>query len=211
MGTEKANNNTIVTNNQKRINALKKYVTNSKTEIPVSGEVLKPAQVISVFQDSLDTRAAVTATQASYKSALADRVNAEVKRQATDDALKGWVLNRFGADSAEAHEFGYSARKSPVLSAAERATAVLQNHATRQARGTMGKKAKLKIKGTLVAPTVPAAPASVAAPAAVVPVTAAPAVKPVVSVPVAAPVAAAPAAAPVATPVVNAPAAGGSA
>lgn len=207
MGTLKASNATVVTNNQKRILALKKYVTNSKTEIPISGEVLKPAQVISVFQDSLDTRAAVTATQAAYKSALADRVDAESKRQATDEALKAWVLNRFGADSAEAHEFGYSARKVPVLSAAERANAVLLNHATRLARGTMGKKAKLKIKGTLVAPTAPAAPASVPAPAAVAPVTAAPAVKPAVNAPVAAPIAAAPAAAPV----INAPAAGGSA
>ncbi|MGO8997114.1 MAG: hypothetical protein ACLQVI_27680 [Polyangiaceae bacterium] len=142
MGTQKISNDTVITNNQKRILALKKYVTNSKTEIPISGEVLKPAQVIAVFQNSLDTRAAVTATQAGYKSALAARTTAETKRQATDDSLKAWVLNRFGANSTEAHEFGYSARKTPVVSAADRANAVLLNQATREARGTMGKRQK---------------------------------------------------------------------
>jgi hypothetical protein len=214
MGKLKVKNDTVVTNNTKRISALKKYVTNSKTEIPVGGETLKPAAVIAVFQDSLDTRAAVTATQAGYKSALAARLAAEEKRIVADDALKGWVLNTFGANSAEAGEFGYAPRKAPVVSAADRANAVLLAKATRKARGTMGPKAKLSIKGTLVAPTAPAAPANSAAAAAVVPSIVAPVATPVVhaapastAVPAPTPVAAAPAAAPA----VNAPAAGGSA
>ncbi len=53
MGTSKISNSTIVTNNTKRIAALKKYVTSSKTEIPIGGAVLKPADVVAVFQDSL--------------------------------------------------------------------------------------------------------------------------------------------------------------
>jgi hypothetical protein len=163
--TTKINNSTIVTNNTKRISAMKKYVT-SKTEIPIGGAVLKPAQIIAVFQNSLDKRAAVTATQAEYRSAVAERVEAESTLQATDDSLKQWVLNRFGANSAEAIEFGYSARRTPAVSAAVRATAVQLNKATRLARGTIRKQDKLKIKGTLVAPTAPAAPANDAAPAA---------------------------------------------
>jgi hypothetical protein len=212
MGTMKISNETAVTNNTKRIAAMKKFVTNSKTEIPIGGEVLKPADVIAVFQDSLDTRAAVTATQGSYKEALADRETAEQKRAVTDEGLKAWVLNRFGATSAEAHEFGYAARKVPEVSAAERANAVLLNHATRAARGTRGPKAKLKIKGTLVVPTAPAAPASVTVPVTAVSAPVMAVAQPVVNAPVA-PVAAAPAVAPAAAaaPVVNAPAAGGNA
>jgi hypothetical protein len=213
MGTMKIRNDTVVTNNNKRIAALKKYVTSSKTEIPIGGAKLKPADVIAVFQDSLDTRAAVTATQGSYKEALASRASAEQKRAVTDESLKQWVLNWFGVSSAEAHEFGYAARKVPDVSAATRANAVLLNHATREARGTKGPKAKLKIKGTLVAPTAPAAPASVAAPAAAVSAPPVMAVaQPVVNAP-AATVAAAQAAAPApaVAPVVNAPAAGGNA
>jgi hypothetical protein len=204
MANSKFNNDSIVTNNTKRIGGMKKYVTNSKTEIPVGGEVLKPADVIAIFQDSLDTRAAVTAAHAQYKSALADRATAEAKRSVADEALKGYVLQRFGANSAEAHEFGYSARKVPVLSAEARATAVAANKATREARGTMGRRAKLKIKGAPVAPTAPAAPAITPPAHAVVPVSAATAPVPAPT----APAAVANGAAAAATPAVNAPAAG---
>ena len=208
MGTMKIRNDTVVTNNNKRIAALKKYVTSSKTEIPIGGAKLKPADVIAVFQDSLDTRAAVTATQGSYKEALASRASAEQKRAVTDESLKQWVLNWFGVSSAEAHEFGYAARKVPDVSAATRANAVLLNHATREARGTKGPKAKLKIKGTLVVPTAPAPPADVAAPVAAVSAPVMAAAKPAINAP-GATVAATPAPGPV--PVVNAPAAGGNA
>ena len=63
----KTSSNTVVVNNTKRISALKKYVTNAKTEIPIGGQVLKPADLIAVFQGSLDKRAAVTAAHAEYK------------------------------------------------------------------------------------------------------------------------------------------------
>ncbi len=234
----KINNDTTVTLYAKRIGAMKKYVSNQKSEIPVGGEVLKPSGVLQAFQDCLDVRTAVSVTHAAYKSALADRVEADERFRVTDEAMKGWVLNRFGVGSTEAIEFGYSVRKAPAVSAADRATAVLLNQATRKARGTMGKREKLKIKGTLDVPTAPAAPAIVSAPAAATSATAAPTAGAAVHAPVAAPavmtgsapavvtgsapvaapvitaVAApvvAPIAAPVAAPVVNAPAAGGSA
>ena len=78
----------------------------------------------------------------STSERVADRVEAEQDLQATDDALKQWVLNRFGAKSTEAVEFGYSPRKNASVSAAARAKAVLLNQATREARGTMGKRQK---------------------------------------------------------------------
>ena len=148
----KINNATIVNNNTKRILAMKKHVTSSTTEIPIGGELLQPAQVIAVYQNSLDSRATVTAMLAGYKAALVERARTEAKLGVTEDALKGWVLNRFGVDSAEALEFGFSPRKKAEVSAADRANAVLLGHATRKARGTMGKKKRLKIKGTRVVP-----------------------------------------------------------
>jgi hypothetical protein len=189
MANSKISNANVITNNGKRISSLKKYVTNSKTEIPIGGERFKPADLIAVFQESLDTRAAVTATQGAYKKALVAKEDAEGKRAEIDDALKVWVLAWFGADSVEAHEFGYAARKKAVMTADERAAAVAANLATRVARGTKGPKQRLKIKGAPVASTAPAAPASNAA--AAVPAPAPHAVTP--------------------TPAVNAPAAGGNA
>ena len=85
----------------------------------------------------------------------------------------------------EAHDFGYSARKVASTSAATKANAVLLNLATRKARGTMGKKEKLKIKGTLVIPT----EAAHAPPPIVSPPPPAPAVAPPAPVAVVAPLA----------------------
>lgn len=147
MSSAKNSNNAIVTNSNKRISAMKKYVTNAKTEIPIAGQVLKPAEVISVFQDDLDNRAAVVTTKAAYGAAVVARTESSQTCQVTDDALKAWVLNRFGATSAEAKEFGYAPRKKPTMSAQERAEAVEANQATRKARGTMPRKEKEKSRG----------------------------------------------------------------
>jgi hypothetical protein len=124
---------------------------------------VKPATIVAVFQKSLDTRAEVTVSAAAYKASLAERGAAESDRASYDDGLKAWVLNRYGADSPEAHEFGYAARKVSVKSAATKAQAVALNAATRKARGTVGKKEKLKIKGSIDAPQ-PAVAAPAAAP-----------------------------------------------
>ena len=158
----KTSNDSIVSSDTKRVGALKKYLAKVRTEIPVDGKLLKPAGVTALFQASLDTQAAVTAARAAYKAALAACDEAKDQRKRADDALKSWVLNRFGADSVEAHEFGYSARKIGEVSAADRANAVLLSAATRKARGTMGKRQKEKIKGTLgtvaAPPTSPPSP-----------------------------------------------------
>ena len=174
----RGNNDATVNQNTKRIEAMQKYVTNAKTEIPIGGAVLKPADVIGIFQDDTDNRKEVAVTKAAYGSAVAKRTASELKRQVADEALKGWVLNRFGETSTEAKEFGYAPRKRAAVTAEKRANAVKLNEATRQARGTVGKKQKLAIKGTLPAAPPAAAPPPVTA-AVGTPTVAAPAASPV--------------------------------
>jgi hypothetical protein len=137
---------------------VQKYLATEKAEIPVNGVLLKPAGVIKVYQRSLKARADVVACQAAHKGALTAREAAEADRLAADENLKAWVLGRFGAGSVEASEFGFAPRKAPTVSAATRARAVEQNLATREARGTRGKKQRLEIKGVIPTPTAPAAP-----------------------------------------------------
>jgi hypothetical protein len=178
---KKIDNVTVVARNTQIINATKKHVTNSKTEIPVGGEMVKPATLIAVFQASNDTRTDVVSAYGAYKAALEARENAEATRATYDEAMKAWVLNRFGGNSQEAHDFGYAPRKVTTPSVATKAQALLLNAATRKARGTMGPKAKLKIKGTLAVPAVVSVPTT--APAAMaqpVPVTAHVTIAPVV-------------------------------
>jgi len=160
--------------------------------------ILKPAQVISVFQDSLDTRAAVTATQASYKSALADRVNAEVKRQATDDALKDGYSTGSAPTAPKPTSLGTRHGRAPCC---RRGASDRRLAESRHAPGARhdGQEGEAQNQGDAGRPHRAGGPGERGGARGLAPVTAAPAVKPVVSVPVAAPVAAAPAAAPVAT------------
>jgi hypothetical protein len=143
----------------RRLAAMKKYVKGRKVTIPLAGKLLTPVQVAAIFQDVLDTQAAVAQTLAAYKGAITARDAAEKRGLAADEAMKSWMLQLFGDGSTEATEFGYAARKKPQISAEDRAKAVELRLATREARGTRGKKQKLKIRG-VVPPIAASEPAS---------------------------------------------------
>jgi hypothetical protein len=162
MSTLKSNS-VIVALITARIAAIVKYLTSEKAPIPVNGALMTPSALVKLYQKSLKARGDVAAGLAAHKGALKARDEAEAERLAADETLKAWVLGRFGAGSAEAGEFGFAPRKVATVSAAARARAVEQNRATREARGTVGKKKKLAIKGVLPTPTAPAAPAAPAA------------------------------------------------
>jgi hypothetical protein len=184
------------------VNAIGKYL-GAKDEIFVGGEQMKATDVAALYQDALDTRSAAVTAKGDYKSALAGRDAAEDKRLAADVALESYVVQRFGATSTQAHDFGFAPKKVAGKSAVTKAKAVLQGQATREARGTTSKKAKQQIKGTLSpaaaaalealagqsAPAAPVAASPVAAPVAALPVAVPPATLPVAAPAVAAPVA----------------------
>ncbi len=140
-----------------RIRALKTLP--AKTQIALGGVLYKVTAVIAIYQAILDNQAALIKSRAQVAADLAARRLAETKREAIEFGLKVWVLNHLGADSNAASEFGYAAPKRAAKSAEAVANAVKLAKATREARHTMGKRAKLKIKGTLDVPTAPAAPA----------------------------------------------------
>jgi hypothetical protein len=177
--TSKPNNATVIDKATQRLTALKKYVTSAKTEIPIDGVAQKVSQVIAIYQNCLDTRAALSTKRAETKAAMGERTDAEASRRAADRALKAWVINTFGASSQQAIDFGFPPPKVPARTVETKANAVALGKATRVARHTMGPKKRLEIKGTLPVSTAPAAPANntvqAAAPASTVvpPVTAA--------------------------------------
>ncbi len=139
---------TVVSSCAARISAIKKHLV-AKDQVFVGGEEVEASSLIGVYQEALDTRAATVTAKGEYASSLAARNAGEAKRLEADAALQPYVFQRFGANSTEAHDFGFYPRKVTEKSVAVRAKASLLGQATRQARGTMGKKAKLKIKGSL--------------------------------------------------------------
>ncbi len=136
------NNDTVVNQLTKRINGIAKYMKAEKAEIAVNGELVKPARLQAMYQSSLDARQAVAAGHATYLAAIKDRDEGEAVRLAADESLKAFVLGRYGAGSTEANEFGFAPRKKADVPVATRARAVVLNKATRDARGTVGRKKK---------------------------------------------------------------------
>jgi hypothetical protein len=172
---KKIASNVVVNECSQRVSAIKKYL-GAKDELFVNGEQVRATAVALVFQEALDTRAAAVTAKGDYKSALAARDEAEANRLSADAALQPYVMQRFGADSTEAHDFGYAPRKVADKTVMSKAKATLLNTATREARGTTSKKAKQQIKGALTPETAaalnalsgstPAASGSTASPAA---------------------------------------------
>jgi hypothetical protein len=179
---KKISSNAVVSACLQRVSATKKYL-GAKDMVFVGGEQMKASDVTQVYQDALDTRAAAVTAKGDYKSALEARDAAEAKRLAADAALQPYVVQRFGATGTEAHDFGFSPRKSADKTAVSKAKAALLGRATRDARGTMSTKAKQQIKGTLS----PEAAAALGALSGSTPAAAAPAVTAVAPSPAAAP------------------------
>jgi hypothetical protein len=145
---KKVASKTVVAACTQRVAAIEKYLS-AKDEVFVGGEAMKATDLTQVYQEALVKRAAAITAKGEYKSALAARDAAEAKRLAVDVALQPYVLQRFGANGTEAHDFGYAPKKVGEKSAVKKAKAVLLNKATRDARGTTSRKAKQEIKGAL--------------------------------------------------------------
>jgi hypothetical protein len=143
----------------RRIRALREHVA-ADTEIGIGGVRYKASEIVAAFQAILDAQAALVRSRAQVEVDLSARRAVEAKGAAFEFPLKTWVLNYLGASSQAATEFGYFAPKKATKSPDDVAKAVKRAAATRVARRTMGKKEKLKIKGSLEGPATSAPPAS---------------------------------------------------
>jgi hypothetical protein len=126
-----------------RLIGIEKYVLDPKTTIDIDGKTYTLAQLKAVYQDELDVRV--------LKALLTKRARVHAQRLAADRALKPWVLNKFGGKSGQPLEFGFPPAKVTVLTSDQKLRAVELRKATRDARRTMGKRQKEKIKGVLPA------------------------------------------------------------
>jgi hypothetical protein len=129
-----------------RIAGLRQY-TKGVATISVKGTQYKPAVLIAVYQKCIDTRTALAAIRAQETAALAARDQADAARKAVDASVLGWAVEVYGPNSPQALTFGYVAPNPAKPTVDTRAKAVAKAKATREARGTAGKKQKKKITG----------------------------------------------------------------
>jgi len=151
------------TNKTTRADAIRKVLAGLTKYYPsvnltLAGTSYKPAALQTLLQSDIDANDASTLARAAWLEAVTEARSTD---QATDTVLRGikaQVTAQYG-DAPNAStvfaDFGYSPRKQATQTVAEKATAAAQSKATREARGTLGPKAKLRIKGT-VTTTAPA-------------------------------------------------------
>jgi hypothetical protein len=155
----------IIDTASQRITGLQKHVS-PKAQITIRRKSLKLAQLIATYQTLLDSRTTLNSKRAETKVAQQGYHAANAAKSALDKGLRAWVEATYGLDSQEARDMGFQPAKVGKKSVATKNEAVQQSLATREARHTMGKKQRAHIKGTVVAPTAPAEPATHEAPVA---------------------------------------------
>ncbi len=152
----RANKTTVIDTCARRLRALASYVEGTST-IAVNGRKLAHADVVASYRRCLDARATVARLRAQLEEALGAVAETDANRLETDTALRAWVRAEFGVESKEAIDFGFTPPRKPELTVDAKALAAARRKATRAARGTMGKRQKEEIRGTLVPPPPPLA------------------------------------------------------
>lgn len=129
------------------ITGIQKFLAQIAT-LPVGGTNMTPASIVTVFQNRITIgQAAQTAEAARTAAVKADR-DERTNTAAFVQAFRRIVVGMFQQAPDTLAVFGLTAPKARKTSVATKATAVAKNKATRVARGTVGPKKKLSIKGT---------------------------------------------------------------
>jgi hypothetical protein len=155
------NNDKNISICNERLAALAKF-TSAADVVLVDGVSFTQPQVVAAYQSPLDARKAVTGARAAENVAVKKRQAADAERRKVDIGLRAFVVNKFGANSSEAQEFGFAKKPAKQPKVAAKAVAVEKAAATKKARGILGKKARRAIKAPPApqpAPTPSAAPA----------------------------------------------------
>ena len=147
----------------KLIKALDEHVQ-PNTHIPINGVVRKASEIIAILQTYIDKCAALATVRAEEQTVRGEVAEAQAEQHDVAVGVALWVKAQFGEGSKEAIAFGVEKKARAARASADKARAVDLARATRKARGTMGRKQKARIKGTL-----PAIEVTVGAPAAAAP------------------------------------------
>jgi hypothetical protein len=154
---------------QAMIDGTLKFLANLAS-LPVGGTNMTPADIVKVFQSRVDAGKAVQTANAARTAAIKADLDTRTKTLAFARAFRRIVLGMFQENPDTLAIFDLTAPKATKVKVATKAVAVAKNKATRAARGTVGPRKKLAIKGTLPADnggtTAPVTPAASATPTA---------------------------------------------
>ncbi len=142
MRTSKAN---LQARDTKVIAGIAAHFTGATT-FTFGGVDYKAKQIQTLLQNRIDAASATASARAKWLTAATAESKVTTEAESVLLDLKSHLVTTYGADSQIVADFGFTP-KTRQTTAKTVATAVDKRAATRKARGTMGKKAKLKISG----------------------------------------------------------------
>ena len=136
----------------------------SATKFTFGGVDYKAKEIQQLLQSRIDAASATEAARAKWLTASAAELEKTTACEEVLLALKSHLVTTYGASSQIVADFGFTPKQRQTT-ADVTAKAVVKRKATREARGTMGKRQRLKIKGEVPSEASPATPAAPPAPA----------------------------------------------
>jgi len=144
--TSKSSHATVLAFVQALVAGTNKHFPNGS--FTLGGATYTTATLVQLFQSYGDAFAAVDAAHAQTKDAVLALRAAKAKMGPVILAYKRWLLSTFGTATQTLADFGVQPPKARTPRTSEQnAAAAAKRQATRKARGTVGKKKKLAVKG----------------------------------------------------------------
>ncbi len=107
------------------------------------------AQLSAQIDTFIAAQTGTVAAKNTFPTTVTNEATSNANARIFRSQMQGYVVGRYGKTNPILITFGFATTKSKKTTAAVKAVAVLKLKATRKARGTMRKKEKAKIKGTV--------------------------------------------------------------
>jgi hypothetical protein len=128
--------------------------------IPIGGSTYTMVALEQLVQSRIDAVNRVLTAKAQWTEATAAFKALDPQVSKVVRGLRDYVINAFGETSPVLADFGFEPPKKGTLTPEENVARAEKAAATRKARGTLGKKQKAKIKGTVVTTAPATAPSA---------------------------------------------------
>jgi hypothetical protein len=149
---------------QKMIDGFNKHAS-TITSLVIAGVTYKTADILAIFQGRMATANTVEIAKPPWQAAVKADKDERAKTKAFVSGVRQSLQVMFAGSVDTLADFGLKPRKPHVVSPETKAAAALKAKATRDARKTMGKVQKAKIKGNVTITPATATPNAPAAPA----------------------------------------------
>jgi hypothetical protein len=140
---------------QKIQQGVKKHLAKMKS-ITFGGQSYKPSDITTALQSVIDTATDADTKKAAYHAAVETQNKAAATAQPLMLGVSSYVYLTYGNSNEVLADFGLSPRKKRAPTVKTKAGAIVKAAATREARGTKGKRQKEEIVATAPATTPPA-------------------------------------------------------